>query len=191
MIGNSMSNNLIVGLTSNDESRGALDKLFPFVDILEGGTSYTSFGTEPFTVEQRAAVQDVPAPGQLHEVRHQAHDDLRRNDAAIRVGERVLELLPAEQLHLQLAGRLLHRRQRLPARIRTGRRRRSRCGAFKVRYSNVPGLEKPVQPLEVWYSGAYAQDEWRPRRDLTVTAGIRMDVRCSRTRPIRTPRPTR
>ena len=47
---------------------------------------------------------------------------------------------------------------------------------FKVRYSNVPGLEKPVQPLEVWYSGAYAQDEWRPRRDLTVTAGIRMDV---------------
>ena len=45
-----------------------------------------------------------------------------------------------------------------------------------MRYSNVPGLEKPVQPLEVWYSGAYAQDEWRPRRDLTVTAGVRMDV---------------
>ncbi len=50
VIGNSMSNNLIVGLTSNDESRGAVDKLFPFVDILEGGTSYMSFGTEPFTV---------------------------------------------------------------------------------------------------------------------------------------------
>ena len=47
---------------------------------------------------------------------------------------------------------------------------------FKVRYSNVPGLEKPLQPLQVWYSGAYAQDEWRPRRDVTVTAGIRMDV---------------
>ena len=45
-----MSNNLIVGLTSNDESRGAVDKLFPFVDILSGGTSYMSFGTEPFTV---------------------------------------------------------------------------------------------------------------------------------------------
>ena len=47
---------------------------------------------------------------------------------------------------------------------------------FKVRYSNVPGLEKPLQPLQVWYSGAYAQDEWRPRRDLTVTAGLRIDV---------------
>ena len=96
--------------------------------------------------------------------------------AAVRIGERVLELLPAEQLHVQLAGGFLHRRQRLPRAIRTGRRRQSRCGAFKVRYSNVPGLEKPVQPLQVWYSGAYAQDEWRPRRDVTVTAGIRMDV---------------
>ena len=36
VIGNSMSNNLIVGLTTNDESRGAVDKLFPFVDILQG-----------------------------------------------------------------------------------------------------------------------------------------------------------
>ena len=50
VIGSTMSNNLIVGLTSNDESRGAIDKLFPFVDILQGGTSYMSFGTEPFTV---------------------------------------------------------------------------------------------------------------------------------------------
>ena len=38
---------------------------------------------------------------------------------------------------------------------------------FKVRYSNVPDLEKPLQPLTVWYSGAYVQDEWRPRKDLT------------------------
>ena len=44
-----MSNNLIVGYTKQDESRGQLGKLFPFVDILEGGNAYTSFGTEPFT----------------------------------------------------------------------------------------------------------------------------------------------
>ncbi len=31
-----MSNNLIVGYTSNDESRGDIGKLFPFVDILDG-----------------------------------------------------------------------------------------------------------------------------------------------------------
>ena len=47
---------------------------------------------------------------------------------------------------------------------------------FQVRYSNIPGQEKPVQPLEVWYAGGYAQDVWRPKSNVTVTAGLRMDV---------------
>ncbi len=41
---------------------------------------------------------------------------------------------------------------------------------------NIPGAEKPIQPLEVLYGGAYAQDEWRPASNVTVTAGIRMDI---------------
>src|SRR5262245_17371313 len=50
VIGNSMSNNVIIGYTHQDESRGDIGKLFPFVDILDGsGTAYTSFGSEPFT----------------------------------------------------------------------------------------------------------------------------------------------
>ena len=45
-----MSNSLIVGYTTNDESRGDIGTLFPFVDILDGaGVAYTSFGSEPFT----------------------------------------------------------------------------------------------------------------------------------------------
>ncbi len=47
---------------------------------------------------------------------------------------------------------------------------------FQVRYMNIPGAEKPIQPLEVLYGGAYAQDEWRPASNVTVTAGIRMDI---------------
>src|SRR5262249_59340043 len=41
---------------------------------------------------------------------------------------------------------------------------------------NIPGLEKPIQPLDVWYTGSYVQDEWRPRTNLSITAGVRMDV---------------
>ena len=48
-IGGSMANSLIVGYTSQDESRGPIDTLFPFVDILNNATTYTSFGSEPFT----------------------------------------------------------------------------------------------------------------------------------------------
>ena len=43
---------------------------------------------------------------------------------------------------------------------------------FQVRYNNIPGQEKPLQPLEVTYTGAYAagrvdrrrQDEGHRRR---------------------------
>jgi hypothetical protein len=41
---------------------------------------------------------------------------------------------------------------------------------------NIPGLDKPVQPLQVWYGGGYAQDEWRPKTNLTITAGLRIDA---------------
>ena len=37
-------------------------------------------------------------------------------------------------------------------------------------------MEKPIQPLDVWYTSLYAQDEWRPRTNLTVTGGVRMDI---------------
>ena len=50
IVGTNMSNNVILGYTTQDESRGDIGKLFPFVDILDGsGVAYTSFGSEPNT----------------------------------------------------------------------------------------------------------------------------------------------
>ena len=51
IVGNSMSNSLIVGYTiEGREPRAAIGALFPFVDILDGtAVAYTSFGSEPFT----------------------------------------------------------------------------------------------------------------------------------------------
>ena len=40
-----------------------------------------------------------------------------------------------------------------------------------------PGqTQPPLQPLDVRYAGGYMQDEWRPKANLTVTAGLRVDV---------------
>ena len=47
---------------------------------------------------------------------------------------------------------------------------------YQVRYMNIPGLDKPSQPLTAIYGGAYAQDVWRPRTNLSVTLGLRFDV---------------
>jgi hypothetical protein len=47
---------------------------------------------------------------------------------------------------------------------------------FQVRYINLPGLDKPIQPLDVDYSGAYVQDSWSARNNLKIMAGLRVDV---------------
>ena len=48
---------------------------------------------------------------------------------------------------------------------------------FEVRYMNIPGLKEPMQPLDVVYAGAYAQDEWRATNRLMPLDGevIRAD----------------
>ncbi len=175
VLGNSMSNNLIVGLTSNDESRGAVDKLFPFVDILSGGTSYMSFGTEPFTVNNELRYKTFQLQdsftkyGTKHTLTFGATTQRYESENVF------WSCCPqSNYTYNSLADFLTDANDfaRNPNRTTSPVTLRR----FKVRYSNVPGLEKPVQPLQVWYSGAYAQDEWRPRRDVTVTAGIRMDV---------------
>src|SRR5207244_11008559 len=44
-----------------------------------------------------------------------------------------------------------------------------------VGYSNISGQSEPIQPLDVLYSGVYAQDEERPIPHLTPTGGLRID----------------
>ena len=40
----------------------------------------------------------------------------------------------------------------------------------------MPGVPTPVQELDVWYTAGYAQDEFRLRSNLSLTAGVRFDV---------------
>jgi hypothetical protein len=175
VIGSSMSNNLIVGLTSNDESRGAIDKLFPFVDILQSGTSYMSFGTEPFTVNNELRYKTFQLQDSLTKYGTQHTLTFGATTQRYESENVFWSCCPQSNYTYNSladfytdANDFLRNPNRTTSPVTLRR--------FKVRYSNVPGLDKPLQPLQVWYSGAYAQDEWRPRRDLTVTAGVRMDV---------------
>ena len=50
-------------------------------------------------------------------------------------------------------------------------------GIFQVKYLLQPGqTTPPFQPLDVVYASGYVQDEWRMRTNVTVTAGVRVDV---------------
>jgi hypothetical protein len=175
LLGGSMANNLIVGYTSNDESRGDIGELFPYVDILQDGIAYATFGSEAFSVQ--------------NELRYKT---FQFQDSFTKFGDRhtITVGVSAQRYHSDnvfwsccpqssyaynsLADFYTDANGFLANPNRTVSPVSLRF--FKVRYSNVPDLDKPLQPLTVWYNGAYAQDEWRPRSDLTITAGVRADV---------------
>jgi hypothetical protein len=175
VVGTSMSNSLIVGFTSNDESRGDIGKLFPYVDILQDGVAYATFGSEAFSVQNELRYNTFQLQnsftkfGERHTLTFGGTTQRYHSDNVF------WSCCPqSSYAYNTLADFYTDARDFLANPNRTTSPVTLR--AFKVRYSNLPGLEKPLQPLTVWYSGAYAQDEWRPRKDLTVTAGIRMDV---------------
>jgi hypothetical protein len=175
VIGNSMSHSLIAGYTTNNEGRGSAGTLFPFVDILAAdGTAYTAFGSEPFTPNN-----------ELRYHTFQIKDDITKfsNRHSLTFGGTLQQyesqnvFFPLQQsayvynslqdFYTDANGFLANpNRTTSPVALRR----------FQVRYSNIQGQIKPLQPLKVWYGGGYAQDEWRPRPNLTVTAGIRFDV---------------
>ena len=60
---------------------------------------------------------------------------------------------------------------------------------FQVKYLLQPGeTTPPLQPLDVLYWGAYVQDQWRPKNNLTITAGLRVDMPVFGNTALRQPR---
>ena len=163
VIGSTMSNSLRVTYSSSDEGRPQSFELFPFVDILQGGTAYLSFGAEPFTPNNELRYKSFEVKNDFTKFGTQARVHVRRPRRALSLGQRVLQLLQAGRVGLQQPRRLLRRRARRAGQSRTAPRRRSPIRKYQNRYMNLPGLDKPSQPLTAIYGGAYAQDVWRVR----------------------------
>ena len=173
--GSTMSNSLILGYTKQDESRGALGDLFPFVDILDGSqTAYTSFGSEPFTPNNELRyntfqLQDSFTKfGKKHTLTFGGAVEKYHSENVFFPGKQSAYVYNTLADFYTDANDFLANPNRTTSPITLRR--------FQVRYMNIPGLEKPLQPLDVWYSSAYAQDEFRPLSNLTLTAGVRLDI---------------
>lgn len=175
MIGNTTSNNVIIGYTHQDESRGDVGKLFPFVDILDGnGVAYTSFGAEPFTPNNELRYNTFQAQdnftrfGRNHSLTFGGSIEKYRSENVFFPGKQSAYVYNSlTDFYTDIAGFAANPNRTVsPVTLRR----------FQVRYSNIPGQDKPIQPLDVWYTGGYAQDEWRPKSNVTVTAGVRVDV---------------
>jgi predicted DNA-binding ribbon-helix-helix protein len=176
ILGSTMSNSFTMGFTSNDESRPQDFKLFPFIDILDGnGVAYTSVGAEPFTPNNELRYKtlqfknDFVKFGSKHSLTFGGALQRYRSENVFfnccKQGAYVFNSLT--DFYTEMAAALAN-----PNRTTAAVTMRN----YQVRYMNIPSLDKPIQPLQVWYGGVYAQDEWRPKTNLTVTAGLRIDT---------------
>ncbi len=173
IIGSNMANQFIAGYTTHDESRASRGTFFPMVDILEQSTVYTTFGFEPFTPSNELRYNSF-------QVQNNFTIFANRHSLTFGVSAERYEsenvFFPGSQsayVYNSLADfytdandyRANPNRTTSPVTLRR----------FQVRWSNIPGQEKPIQPLEVLYASAYAQDVWQATPDLKITAGVRVD----------------
>jgi hypothetical protein len=168
------ANNLIVGYTFSDESRASRGDFFPLIDILEGGATYTSAGFEPFTpnnelrYDQFQFQNNLTRFGVAHTLTFGVSAERYESENVFFPGSQSAYVYNSLEDFFTDANDYLANPNRTtsPVDLRT----------FQVRYSNIPGQDKPIQPLEVLYTGLYGQDEWQVSDALKLTLGMRVDV---------------
>lgn len=169
-----MTNSLIVGYTYQDESRGYKGEFFPMVDILEDGATYTSFGFEPFTPnnELRYKTFQIQDNLQIFKGKHTitagfSYERYESENVFFPGSQSVYVYNSLEDFYTD-ANNFLANGNTVPSNVNLRR--------FQVRWNNIPGSEKPIQPLEVNYFGLYGQDEIQVRSNFKATIGLRVDV---------------
>ncbi|HVO13349.1 MAG TPA: carboxypeptidase regulatory-like domain-containing protein [Vicinamibacteria bacterium] len=174
ILGSNKSNSFIAGYTTNDESRPQNGPLFPFVDILKDSTVYTSFGFEPFTPDNQLRYHTFQAQDSFtwnrgpHTFTFGGTVERYHSDNVFFPGAQSVYVYNSLSDFYTDANDYLAHPNRTTSPVT--------LSLFQVRWNNIPGQTQPLQPLDVWYGGLYAQDEWQAARNLKVTYGLRADV---------------
>jgi len=174
VIGDTMANQLIGTFSYHDESRESLGTFFPLVDILQDNSTYTTFGFEPFTPNNELRYKQFILTNNLtkffdrHSIvagvnfqRYESENVFFPGSQSVYVYRSLADFYTDANGYLANPNRTAS-----PVNLRR----------FQVRWMNIPGLEKPIQPLEVNYAGAWIGDDWRFRDNVTFQLGVRVDV---------------
>jgi hypothetical protein len=173
-----MTNNLLVGYTHQDESRGPEGQtpVFPFVVIGAGdGSAYTSFGNEPFTPYNLLRYNTFQLQDSVtkfagnHSITFGGTAEKFHSDNSFYFGiQSSYSYNTLADFYTDANGYLANPNRTVAPVTALN---------FYAKYLLQPGqTTPPLQSLDVIYAGGYIQDEWRPKTNLTVTGGLRIDV---------------
>jgi hypothetical protein len=175
ILGSNKANSLIVGYTTNDESRPQKGELFPMVDILgAGGTVYTTFGYEVFTPQNQLRYKTFQIQDNFtwnrgkHAFTFGGTLERYQSDNVFFPGAQSAYVYNSLADFYKDANDYLANPNRVTSPVS--------LSIFQVRWSNIPGQDEPLQPLKVWFGGIFGQDEWQASRNLKLTYGLRLDV---------------
>lgn len=174
VLSDKISNSMIMGYRFHDESRNNPEKLFPFVDILKDGATYTSFGTEPFSPYSSLTYSTFQFQNNLslflknHTLLFGVNIERYKSEDCFFPGAQSVYVFNSLEDFYTDANDYLTNPNRTVSPVNLLR--------FQYRYSNIPGKDVPYQPLKVFYSGIYVQDKWTITDHFGLTVGFRVDM---------------
>jgi hypothetical protein len=172
-ISNTLYNNLIVSYDKQIENRGYMSQMFPTIDILQGSTTLTSVGFDPFTPGNKLDYNTFNVTNNLTKYagkhtlvggfnfqKYQSNNLFFPASNGVYIFNSLADFYTAANQSIAAGG--------APSTFAPAR--------FQFRYSALPGAIEPMQTLKSNRLDLYLQDEYNATRDLKLTFGVRANI---------------
>jgi hypothetical protein len=172
-LSNTLHNNLIVSYDKQIENRGYLSQMFPTIDILQGSTTLTSVGFDPFTPGNKLDYSTFNVTNNLTKYlnkhtlvggfnfqRYISNNNFYPASNGVYIFNSLNDFYTAANQSLSNGGQ--------PSTLVPAR--------FQLRYSALPEAAEPMQTLKSNRLDLYLQDEFTATDNLKLTFGVRANV---------------